>query len=217
MGRMLLDVVEEHLDEASWQWLQRSRALMAPDFDLVETAVVEERLLAHVDGLVEAGSAAVDAFLAPALAPDDPCRVSAAALALLEGGEAGRALLLEEWLGTPELRPLLGAPLELAECPDLDARLGMLLETAPPELLADVVGVLAIRGALPSHLVDGLAVEPMRRRHMLARELALRTRGACLVRTRARVGRQRAMLREAASMRVAVRLQSPPGPGCRPC
>ncbi|WP_164010452.1 TIGR02270 family protein [Pyxidicoccus trucidator] len=151
MGRMLRDVVEEHLDEASWQWLQRGRSLLAPDYDLTETAVVEERLMAHVDGLVAAGSDAVEAILAPALVPDDPSRVAAAALALLEGGEAG--WLLELGLGDPELRPLLRAPLALAACPDLDARLGALLSTDVPAILADVVGTLAARGALPSHRV----------------------------------------------------------------
>lgn len=58
-------------------------------------------------------------------------------------------------------------------------------------------------------LLEGLALEPMRRRHVLARELALRTRGACRVQTRARVGQQRAMLQRIASSRVQVLLQSP--------
>ncbi|HYO65988.1 MAG TPA: TIGR02270 family protein [Archangium sp.] len=153
MSRMLLDVVEEHLDEASWQWLQRDRCLLAPDYDLVETATVEERLLAHVDGLVVAGSGAAETILVPALAPEDPCRAAAAALALLEGGEEEWALLLEKGLSDPELRPLLRASLELAECPDVDPRLGTLLGTSVPGLLADVVGTLATRGALPSNLV----------------------------------------------------------------
>ncbi|RKH07418.1 TIGR02270 family protein [Corallococcus sp. CA053C] len=156
MGRMLLDVVEEHLDEASWHWLQRERALCAPDFDLTETAGVEERLLSHVDGLVEAGPDVVEGFLSPALAPDDPCRAAVAALALLEGGEAGWALLLEKGLGDPELRPLLRAPLSLAACPALDLRLGALLRTDVPELLAEVVGTLSARGALSSEVVARL-------------------------------------------------------------
>ncbi|QSQ24073.1 TIGR02270 family protein [Pyxidicoccus parkwayensis] len=153
MGTVLMDVLEEHLDEASWQWLQRSRALMAPDFNLSETAAVEERLLAHVDGLVEAGSDGVETCLLPALTPDDPCRASAAALALLEGGDAGWEWVLERGLGDPELRPLLREPLELAGCPGLDERLGALLSTDDAGLLAEVVGTLSARGTLSSDVV----------------------------------------------------------------
>jgi len=35
---VLLDILEEHLDEATFHWEQWERALVAPDFTLAETA-----------------------------------------------------------------------------------------------------------------------------------------------------------------------------------
>jgi len=61
---MMLDVLEEHLSEAAFLWTQWERALVAPDYTLDETAELEERLLAHLDGLVTAGRPAIE-LLAP--------------------------------------------------------------------------------------------------------------------------------------------------------
>ena len=37
MSHVMMDVIEEHLDEAVWLWGMRGRALVAPDYDLSDT------------------------------------------------------------------------------------------------------------------------------------------------------------------------------------
>lgn len=85
------DLVERHLDEAEFLWERWEHSLLAPDYTLEEVAAEsEERLLAHVDGLVANGPEVARRLLYPALEKGEPHRVSAAALALLRSpGEAG--------------------------------------------------------------------------------------------------------------------------------
>lgn len=61
-----------------------------------DTAELEERLLAHVDGLVIGGEPAVSELLLPGLETDELERISASALALLS---APGKRELEETLG----------------------------------------------------------------------------------------------------------------------
>jgi uncharacterized protein (TIGR02270 family) len=109
------DVVEEHLDEASFLWTQWEAGLASPRFTALELKDgLEERLLAHVDGLVIAGEEAAKRLLLPGLEEEDPGRVSAAAFALL-AGESGLERLLA---ALPELAPTqlgaIGRALELS-------------------------------------------------------------------------------------------------------
>src|SRR5262245_29573732 len=85
------DILEEHLDEAEFLWGMWEHALRAPNYDLDEVARgPEERLLAHLDGLVAGGPAVAPRLLVPALDAREPHRVAAAAAALLASpGEAG--------------------------------------------------------------------------------------------------------------------------------
>ena len=68
------DICEEHLDEAAFLWDRGERALNAPNYAIGEVAVgPEERLLAHLDGLVLGGQPVADKLLLPALGDDhDP-------------------------------------------------------------------------------------------------------------------------------------------------
>ena len=65
---ILWDVVEEHLDEAAFLWTQWERGLQSPLYKLHELRDrVEERMLAHLDGLVVGGEAVAQRLLYPAL------------------------------------------------------------------------------------------------------------------------------------------------------
>lgn len=67
MGYMiLLDIVEEHLEEADFLWSHRQSALADRGSTLRRQAELEERLLAHLDGLVLSEDAGWQ-FLAPKL------------------------------------------------------------------------------------------------------------------------------------------------------
>ena len=48
----LLDILEEHLEEADFLWQQRENALADRVYTLNDLAELKERLLAHLNGLV---------------------------------------------------------------------------------------------------------------------------------------------------------------------
>ncbi|GEL75582.1 TIGR02270 family protein [Myxococcus virescens] len=149
---LLVDVLEEHLDEAEFRWLQWENALGAPDFSLTETARLEELLLAHLDGLVVGASTAVEAVLRPAFETEDAFRISAAAYALLALGEVDEVLLrLRE--AEPEARAAIRRALELSEAPGLGARLLDLLKREDTALQAAVLEALSIRQEAPPEVL----------------------------------------------------------------
>jgi uncharacterized protein (TIGR02270 family) len=85
------DVVEEHLDEAEFLFDQFERALDSSTLTLMNVAKgLEERLLAHLDGLLVGGVPVYERLLKPSLAepdPGQPRRITAAAMVAIEGGQ----------------------------------------------------------------------------------------------------------------------------------
>ncbi len=151
MTPVMMDVLEEHLDEASFLWSQWERALVAARHDLSDTAELEERLLAHVDGLVIGGEPAAAELLLPGLETDERERISASALALLSGPGKRE---LEETLGVLDSgdevqRAGVARALELSEREGLDALLLERLSSEDPALKAVAFQVLSFRGAVP--------------------------------------------------------------------
>ena len=86
---ILIDIVEEHLEEADFLWQQRENALKDRAYTLNDLAELEERLLAHLDGLVLAEKDGWD-LLQPKLADGEVGEVFAAAFVALESGDAAR-------------------------------------------------------------------------------------------------------------------------------
>ncbi len=151
MEPVMMDVLEEHLDEAAFLWSQWESALVSANHDLAGTAECEERLLAHVDGLVVGGEAAVGELLLPGLETDERERISAAALALL-AGEGKRELeeLLEVLDSGDEVqRASIGRAVALSEREGLEAELLRRLTAEDPALRVLAFQVLALRGAVP--------------------------------------------------------------------
>ena len=90
MGDILWDVVEEHLDEAEflaevWHVNLDSPAYLRDEFEKGP----QERLMAHVDGLVVGGDEVRTELLEAALADEDTERWRAAAAALALTGLGG--------------------------------------------------------------------------------------------------------------------------------
>ncbi|WP_233602114.1 TIGR02270 family protein [Corallococcus sp. CA047B] len=141
------EMLETHLDESGYLWGRWRHALVAPDHVLDDVTGLEERLLAHVDALVLAGSPARTRLLAPALRQEgDPGRVEAAALALLlqETPEGVLKSILED---LQEEAGLLGSgvrqALRLAGGKRLEFVLRtFLIPTTPPPLLAAALDAL---------------------------------------------------------------------------
>ncbi|HVG57993.1 MAG TPA: TIGR02270 family protein [Hyalangium sp.] len=151
MEPVMMDVLEEHLDEAAFLWSQWEIALMSARHDLADTAECEERLLAHVEGLVIGGEAAVGELLLPGLETDERERISAAALTLLAGnGKKELEELLEVLDSGDEVqRAGVGRAMEVSEREGLDAALLRRLTAEEPALRALAFQVLAFRGAVP--------------------------------------------------------------------
>lgn len=104
---ILWDVIEEHLDEATFLYTQFESLL---DHPLLTRADVERsvtsRLIAHLDGLVLGGAPVAQRLLLPALSTlgeEGAARITVAAMALLLAGydEAVRQALFQD---PPELR-----------------------------------------------------------------------------------------------------------------
>lgn len=89
MGHTILrDIVEEHLEEADFLWHQRRNALGDRVYDLGRLADLEERLLAHLDGLLLAEADGWN-LLKPKLTEGDRGEAFAAAFVAMASGEAG--------------------------------------------------------------------------------------------------------------------------------
>jgi uncharacterized protein (TIGR02270 family) len=154
------DIHEEHLDEAAFFWMQWERALLAPDFDLGETAELEHRLWAHLAGLAEGGAPVARRLLQPALGSDEPERISSAALSLMSrGGAEATAELIRTLEGSaPEQRAALQRALELTEGPACAEQVRPLLSAPEPELQVLALEVLAFRGVALGRELDALLV-----------------------------------------------------------
>lgn len=154
---LLWDVLAEHLEEASFLWTQRERAMGAPDYTLPEVEAGDEaRLRAHLDGLRVGGPPVALRLLRPALEGEEPGRVASAASVLLASGE--QALVLERWVEDAERRPWLRHALALCERQELDASLLELLPRLEPALQAELLEVLAFRRVDAGPLLERLAL-----------------------------------------------------------
>jgi uncharacterized protein (TIGR02270 family) len=186
------DVLEEHLDEAAFLHAQWERSLRDPEYVLAEVAArPEERLLAHLDGLVVAGRPAAERLLLPALASEERDVAFAAAWALLasEDGDFTAQVIEALERAEPEGAAPLARALMLSPRTDLFVRLAPLLAKGPPPAQAAALEILAHRRMDPGARLDPLlaAADPGVRkaalrlaRHLPARvnpqaiELALR-------------------------------------------
>ncbi|NVJ08907.1 TIGR02270 family protein [Myxococcus sp. AM001] len=159
---VLLDILEEHLNEAAFQWEQWERALMAPDFTLEEAAAVEERLRAHLEGLED--ESAAEAVLRPAFESEEPPLIFAAAYALLARGEVDE-ILHRFRRAEPATRAGIRRAMELSEAPGLSARLPGLLKLEDRDLQVHALETLAFRNEVsPEVLARFLVHEEPRAR-----------------------------------------------------
>jgi len=179
------DILEEHLDEAAFLWTQWEHALVSPRYTLADVADgPEERLKAHVDGLVVGREPVAERLLIPALAHDEPEYRFAAASALLASGErAPRAAVLDALAaaGGPALAALARAFALHASSETTQA----LLErwpALPPPARSVVLEACVRTGADPGARLDavmregeaptlGAGLEATRRRGRLTPEL----------------------------------------------
>lgn len=113
---VLWDVAEEHMEEAGFLWSLWEQSLDAPDFTLEQVVLgEEERLLAHLDGLVVGSEAVASRLLLPAVEEEEDSElVLAAALSLMLGGQGSRAVAAALAEAEGERRRALIRSLQLA-------------------------------------------------------------------------------------------------------
>jgi len=154
------DIYEEHLDEAAFLWGQWRSALDAATFALHDVIVgPEERLRAHLDGLVLGGTRVAEKLLVPALGDDDAGKVAAAAWALVQAEDADHLNAVVEALGKAEkkeARVALAQALVYAPRADLMTRTLPLLADSPPALQAVIVDIAVTRGGLAQLPLEAL-------------------------------------------------------------
>src|SRR3989441_271313 len=76
------DILEEHIEELAFLWGQRQNAIRDPRYTTREFTHLEERISAHLQGVLAVGEVALP-LLEDTLAGEDPAMVFAAAYALL--------------------------------------------------------------------------------------------------------------------------------------
>ncbi|WP_426755065.1 TIGR02270 family protein [Myxococcus sp. Y35] len=161
---VLEDVLEEHLDEATFRWLQWERALEAPDFTLSDVARQEEQLAAHLHGLVLGGAEAAESLLWPALDSGEATRITAATYALLAQGHV-EALLNFMAGDALEARAAVRRAVGLTAAPNVGEHLLPLLRRDDVSLQAQLLEAMAFRHEAPPELLaeSFLHAEPQAR------------------------------------------------------
>lgn len=96
---VFVDILDEHLEEAEFLWHLRSDALTDRSYNLGRLSEIEERLVAHLDGLL-LGEKEAWKLLEPKLADGDRGQAFAAASVALESENDGVAALVCDQLDT---------------------------------------------------------------------------------------------------------------------
>ena len=141
------DIYQEHLDEAAWLWGEWEASLDSSVYAIADVAIgPEERLLAHLDGLVLGEAPVAEKLLIPALGSDDVGLVAAAAWVLIQAEDADHQDKVIEALAAaePATRAALGRALLRSPRADI-SRLIPLWDTATPALRALIIDAIAPR------------------------------------------------------------------------
>ena len=144
---VLWDIYEEHLNEAAWLWGNWQESLDSAVYALGDVVVgPEERLLAHLDGLVLGGQPVARKLLLPALVGDDLGGVAAAAWALVQAEDADHQDAVIEAMASaePPAQAAIGRALYLAPQADI-SRLVPHFHTGSPPLRAMVLDIFGPR------------------------------------------------------------------------
>jgi uncharacterized protein (TIGR02270 family) len=145
---ILWEIYEQHLDEAAFLFGQFEDALRAADYTLDEVAEgPEERLVAHLDGLVLGGKPVADRLLLPALDGEEPEQSFAAAWSLLHAEDVDHFDTVQSVLadGVAPIRSAIARVFELALRVDVASKVAPLWGSDDPFVKRVVLDVLAWR------------------------------------------------------------------------
>ncbi|UCC71422.1 MAG: hypothetical protein JSV86_13630 [Gemmatimonadota bacterium] len=143
------DILEEHLEELAFLWGQRQRALRDPDYTLRSFSDLEERIQAHLQGVLVVGDQSLP-LLEEGLSSDDELVVFASALSLLHSRVPSSAAHVFDAFRNAQGNKLVGLRQALSHGPidHLQAQIGPLpLSSALPVAVA-AAEALAFHSAL---------------------------------------------------------------------
>ena len=143
------DIAEEHFDELQFLWTQRRRALRSAAHTMREMGMLEERIEAHVQGLLVLGDHLPE-FVDAGLRGDDEMPAFAAAYALLRLGTADAQHRVREAFVASEGKRLEGLREAISHGPAqyLIPLLQSLFTSAPPPLAVAAGEALAFHKSL---------------------------------------------------------------------
>jgi uncharacterized protein (TIGR02270 family) len=144
---ILWSIFEEHLSEAAWLWGEWEQSLDSPLYAITDVAIgPEERLLAHLDGLVLGGAPVARKLLLPLLGSEDQGEVAAAAWALLQAEDADHQDAVVAALGQapPPAQAAIGRAIWLSPAADI-SRLLPLWNDGSPAVQAMILDLFAPR------------------------------------------------------------------------
>ena len=132
------DIAAEHYEELQFLWMQRRSALRSPAYTMREMRMLEERIEAHVQGMLVLGDR-LGEFVADGLAGDDEMPAFAAAYVLLRLGTPGAFGRVYAAFTSGEGKRLAGITEALAQGPSqplLPALQALFLSAAPATAVA---------------------------------------------------------------------------------
>lgn len=141
------DILEEHLAELAFLYGQRSDAWRSPEYSYATLLELEERMAAHLHGVLVVGERGLDTIEA-GLASDDALDVFASAFSLLQMGDPALETRVLVLFARAEGAQLDGLRLALRHgaSAGTTSRLALLMKGAPSPAAAAAADVLAFRG-----------------------------------------------------------------------
>jgi uncharacterized protein (TIGR02270 family) len=153
------ELVEHHYEELQFLWGQREFALRSPLYTLPKFLDLEQRIEAHVQGLLVAGADLIQ-IVEQGLTSDDPSTSFAAAYALLRlENETATLAVIQAFSGAHGKQMLgLRQALSLARMEQILPSLPFLFFSSAAPTVAAAADVLAWHGALPP---PGLTIDTL--------------------------------------------------------
>ena len=151
------ELIERHYEELQFLWGQREAALRSPRYTMREFSALEQRIEAHVQGLLVAGDDLIH-IVEEGLSSDDPATAFAAAYALLRmENETATLAVIQAFSGAQGKQMHgLGQALSLARMEQILPSLPFLFFSSATATVAAAADILASHGALPP---PGLTIE----------------------------------------------------------
>lgn len=161
-AQMLWDVVEEHMEEASFLWTEWERALVSPVFTLPGMSGVEQRVSAHLEGLALGGAITPARLARAATRASDAGSIFAVTHALLHRGlDEGTCVALELLTtSSGQHRAAARRAFELAPAPRDSSNLERLLHNARPLARAAALDRARVLGLDPGTALGDALGDP---------------------------------------------------------